>query len=57
MIDLLTIALTHMLMLIAAWRLLWRADLDKEEQPEGQSNARPWLEGRDTKEKASKADA
>jgi hypothetical protein len=33
MIDNFAIALTHGLMLLAAWRLLSRVDLDKEEPP------------------------
>lgn len=32
MIDYFTLALTHGLILIALWRLLFRAELDSEEQ-------------------------
>jgi hypothetical protein len=31
MIDLFSLALSHALMLLAAWRLLSRADLDRED--------------------------
>ena len=34
MIDHFSLALTHGLMLLAAWRLLSRADLDRELPPE-----------------------
>lgn len=34
MIDNLSIALTHGLLLIAVWRLIHRPDLDQEEPPE-----------------------
>ena len=30
MVDILTLALTHGLMAIALWRLLWRDELDRE---------------------------
>ena len=33
MIDYFTIALTHGLIALAAWRLLFRDDLDREELP------------------------
>ena len=33
MIDLFTLALTHGLMLLAAWRLIFRADLDRDDAP------------------------
>ncbi len=31
MVDILALAISHGLLLVAAWRLLWRADLDSEE--------------------------
>ena len=34
MIDNLSVLLTHGLMLLACWRLLRRADLDREDAPE-----------------------
>jgi hypothetical protein len=34
MIDNFSLALTHGLMLLAAWRLLFRPDLDREDRPE-----------------------
>ncbi len=34
MIDNFSLGLTHLLMLLAAWRLLRRPDLDREERPE-----------------------
>ena len=41
LIDYFTLALTHGLMAIALWRLLFRADLD-EEDAEGRPARRPW---------------
>jgi hypothetical protein len=34
MVDNFAIAISHLLIAIAAWRLVWRADLDKEDPPE-----------------------
>lgn len=31
MIDLFSLAVSHGLILLAAWRLLWREDLDRED--------------------------
>lgn len=42
MVDILTLALTHGLMAIALWRLLWRDDLDRDGDDELASK-RPWL--------------
>ena len=39
MVDLFTLALTHGLMAIALWRLLFRPDLDQEDAA---APARPW---------------
>ena len=41
MIDLFTLALTHGLIVLALWRLLFRPELDVEDAPEGPR--RPWL--------------
>ena len=41
MIDLFTLALTHGLILLALWRLLFRPELDVEDAPEGPR--RPWV--------------
>ena len=41
LIDILTLALTHGLMALALWRLLFRADLDADEG-EARRRARPW---------------
>lgn len=44
MVDILTLALTHGLMAVALWRLLWRDDLDRDaDMPR---RAKPWLTGR-----------
>ena len=40
MIDLFTLALTHGLMALALWRMLFRADLD-EDNPDAKPR-RPW---------------
>jgi hypothetical protein len=39
MIDNFSLALTHGLMLLAAWRLLFRADLDEEPRASGDDDA------------------
>lgn len=41
MIDLFTLALTHGLIVLALWRLLFRPELDVEDAVEGPP--RPWL--------------
>ena len=41
MIDYLSIALTHGLILLAAWRLLSREDLDRD--ADSQAKPKPWL--------------
>ena len=41
MIDLFTLALTHGLIVLALWRLLFRPELDAEEAPRGLQ--KPWL--------------
>ncbi|MCJ8159367.1 hypothetical protein [Sphingomonas sp. LaA6.9] len=35
MIDNFSLALTHGLLLLAAWRLMFRADLDREDDDQG----------------------
>lgn len=45
MIDYFAIALTHGLMLLAAWRLVLRADLDQD-NGELARRERPWLKPR-----------
>ena len=42
MIDIVTLALTHGLMAIALWRLLWRDDLGRDPEDISASR-RPWL--------------
>lgn len=46
MIDLFTLALTHGLIALALWRLLFRDDLDAEDAPEGPR--RPWVKDKPT---------
>ena len=41
MIDLFTLALTHGLIVLALWRLLFRPELDAEDAPE--EPRRPWI--------------
>ena len=41
MIDLFTLALTHGLIVLALWRLLFRPELDNEDAPAGPR--KPWL--------------
>jgi len=52
MIDTLALALTHGLMLLAAWRLLSRPDLDHEGAPRGKGRA-----GRSARRERSDRDA
>ncbi len=40
MIDNFSLGLTHLLMLVAAWRLLRRRDLDREDAAEGMGRKR-----------------
>jgi hypothetical protein len=42
LIDILTLALTHGLMAIALWRLLWREDLGRDPD-DTSAPRRPWL--------------
>lgn len=42
MIDNFSLALTHGLMLLVAWRLVLRADLDREEPPKPDPQAQGW---------------
>ena len=41
MIDLFTLALTHGLIVLALWRLMFRPELDAEDAPAGPR--KPWL--------------
>jgi hypothetical protein len=41
-VDILTLALTHGLMAIAVWRLLWRDDLGRDPE-DAVPPRRPWL--------------
>jgi hypothetical protein len=41
LVDILTLALTHGLMAIALWRLLWRDDLDRD-PADLVARPRPW---------------
>lgn len=43
MIDIFSILLTHGLILLAGWRLLFREDLDVD-HPEEEQDVRPWLQ-------------
>ena len=43
MIDMLSLFLSHGLLLLAAWRLLWRGDLDDDSAPaETRDAGRKW---------------
>ena len=56
MIDYFAIALTHGLLALAIWRLLWRADLDSE--GDGDTRApKPWLRGHKAAEGQASGDA
>ena len=54
MIDNLSLALTHGLLLLAAWRLLSRPDLDAEDAP---PKKRGWGRPRDAEPQQAKRDA
>jgi hypothetical protein len=43
MVDIATLALSHGLLAFAAWRLLWRDDLDKDEASDIVIPTKPWL--------------
>jgi hypothetical protein len=42
MIDHFSLGLTHGLMLLMAWRLLFRADLDREDPPKHDEQSSGW---------------
>jgi hypothetical protein len=46
LIDYFTIALTHGLMAVALWRLLWRDDLDRDAGT-APVQRRPWVKSED----------
>ena len=46
MIDTFALALTHGLMLLAAWRLVSRADLDREEEAAAAADKGGWGKAR-----------
>ncbi|MBT2135455.1 hypothetical protein KK137_14045 [Croceibacterium sp. LX-88] len=54
MVDIFTLALTHGLLAVAVWRLLFRPDLDSEEGTDKRD--RPWLRKRGGAAEASAAD-
>lgn len=41
MVDILALALSHGLLALAAWRLLWRPDLDVEGEAPSRQRVRP----------------
>jgi hypothetical protein len=45
MIDNFALAISHGVIILAAWRLLWRADLDDDSAPDA-APARPFLRRR-----------
>ncbi len=55
MIDLFTLALTHGLIVLALWRLLFRTELDIEDAPAGLR--KPWLKDNPTPAAESARDA
>ena len=57
MIDNLSIALTHGLLLIAAWRLMNRPDLDLEDPPEPDKEPSGFASGKSAKGWNGDADA
>ncbi len=54
MIDIFSILLTHGLILLVGWRLLFREDLDVD-HPEDETPSRPWLTGQDGEKPAEVA--
>lgn len=54
MIDIFTIILSHGLILLAGWRLLFRDDLDAEDAASAKP-ARPWLKNQAKVEQAKGA--
>ena len=55
MIDLFTLALTHGLIVLALWRLLFRPELDVEDAPAGLR--KPWLKDDPAPAEESPSDA
>ncbi|WP_340588397.1 hypothetical protein [Erythrobacter alti] len=47
MIDYFSIVLTHGLIMVAVWRLLFRAELDDEKAVQAEPD-RPWLKNRES---------
>ena len=56
MIDLLTLALTHGLIALALWRMLFRTELDVEDAA-ANAPRRPWTKQGDKSTEASPSDA
>ena len=54
MVDVLTILFSHALLLLAAWRVMWRDDLDVGDEGDA-GTKRPWLDGRERANDASDA--
>lgn len=46
MIDNFSLAVSHGLMLLAAWRLIFRRDLDREERPQPDTQPQSFAKGR-----------
>ena len=54
MVDVLTILFSHALLLVAAWRVMWRDDLDTGKE-KAEARDRPWLRARGRANDASDA--
>lgn len=57
MVDNFAIALSHLLIAIAVWRLVWRADLDREAPPVPDETSAGFFRRAPTSPKTGDADA
>lgn len=57
MVDNFAIAVSHLLVALTAWRLVWRADLDREDPPAKDDTPSGFFGGRKAKARKGDADA
>jgi len=55
MVDIFALALSHGLLALAAWRLLWRPELDSEEPPQLRRRRKAMLPAKSTEDQAPDA--
>ncbi|MCG6120840.1 MAG: hypothetical protein MEP44_09375 [Blastomonas sp.] len=57
MVDNFAIAVSHLLVALAAWRLVWRVDLDKEDPPAKDDTPSGFFRSGDARARRGDADA